>query len=151
MLKKLKQKRPRMPYCSIAPSVSQSPILCCLKLFIFFIKGAHQNTLENIPLVFVRYVCIITSRNTDNMILVAQLSPDSNSPCSLHPVVPCGPSLGSPILVGILQEIPARCVPVFNAFLQVGFNECRSEGLCCIPWALYRCWVSYYGHDSWPD
>jgi hypothetical protein len=119
MLKKLRQKRPMMRSCSIALSVSQSPILCCLQLFIYLIKGAHQNTLENIPLVFVTYVCIIISRNSDNIILAAQLLPDSSSPCSLHPVVPCGTSRGSLILEDILQEIPARWVPVLNVFFEL--------------------------------
>ena len=31
----------------------------------FLIIGAHQNTLENIPLVLVSYVCFVISRNTD--------------------------------------------------------------------------------------
>ena len=74
------------------------------------IIGAHQNTLENIPLVLVRYICIFISRITDNMIFVAQLLADSSSLYTLRPVVRFGPSLGSLILVGMLRETPKRWV-----------------------------------------
>lgn len=82
------------------------------KIFIFLFIGAHQNTLENIPLVFVTYVCTITSRNIDNMILLVQLLLASSSLCMLRPVVACGPSRGSLILVGMLRETPKRWASV---------------------------------------
>ena len=70
------------------------------------------------------------------MVFVAQLLPDSSSLCTLRPVVRFGPSLVSLIPVDILRETRKRWVPVFTVFLHVGFNECRSERPCCIPWEL---------------
>lgn len=109
MLKRLRRQRPRTHRYSIVLSVSYS-----LSYFVYsYTSLSYLRCSSKHPRERTTGACHVRlcyhSRNIDNnMIFAVQLLPVCSSPSTLHPLVPCGPSLESLIPAGMLRESPAR-------------------------------------------